>query len=186
MKRAIALALALLFAVPNIFAAETISTIMNRKSVRSYEKTEISDTALDTILKAGMAAPSAMNKKPWSFIVIKRSFTLDAIGDNLPYAKAVKDASAAIVVCGTQDSKGYWIMDCSAAIQNMLLAIEDMGLGAVWCAVYPEQERVDFVKKTLSIPEGVTPLAVVPIGKPKNDPKPKDKYDASKIHMNKW
>lgn len=186
MKRTVLFFTVLLFTASNVFAAETINTIMNRKSVRSYEKIEISDAALDTILKAGMAAPTAMGKKPWSFIVIKRKFTLDAIGDNLPYAKMTKDASAAIVVCGTEDSQGYWVMDCSAAIQNMLLAIEDMGLGAVWCAIYPEQARVDFVRKTLSIPEGVTPLAVIPIGKPKNNPQPKDKYDASKVHMNKW
>ena len=186
MRKIVLLLMISVFVVSNVFAAETIQTIMNRKSVRSYDKVEITDAQMDTILRAGMAAPSAIDRRPWSFVVVKHKFTLNALGDNLQYAKMTKDASAAIIVCGTEDKDGYWIMDCSAAIQNMLLAIEDMGLGAVWCAIYPQKERVDFVKKTLGIPEGITPLAIVPIGKPKNNPQPKDKYDITKIHYNKW
>ncbi|MDR1940940.1 MAG: nitroreductase family protein [Endomicrobium sp.] len=186
MKKMFLVLLFAVFVVPNVFAAQTVDTIMNRKSVRSYERGKISQQDLDVILKAAMAAPSAMNVQPWAFVVVDDYKTIDLLASKLPYAKMLKEASIAIIVCGKSDDKNFWIMDCSAASENILLAVEDLGLGAVWTAVYPDKERIDAVRTLFSIPEEFIPLNVIPVGKPKGETKPKDKYDAGKIHVNKW
>ena len=170
----------------SVFAAETIDTIMNRKSVRTFERSKIERKDMDVILKAGMAAPSARNIQPWAFVVINDFKILDELAKGLPYAKMLRQAGAAIVVCGKEDKELFWITDCSAATQNILLAVEDLGLGAVWTAVFPDDNKVNFVRNFLNIPEEYVPLNVIPIGKPAGDEKPKNKYDANKIHVNKW
>ena len=171
---------------------DTVTTIMNRKSVRSFTGEAVPAEKLDTILKAAMAAPSAMDKRPWEFILITDRTVLKKLADSLPYAKMTANAGAAIVVAGdtkrslSADGIQFWIMDCSAASQNILLAVESLGLGAVWTAVYPDKDRLDAVTKILGIPPHVIPLNLIPIGIPKGDHKPKDKFDASRIHMNRW
>jgi nitroreductase len=186
MKKALFTFLALAFAVSNIFAADAIDNIMNRKSVRQFEREKISSENLDIIVKAGFAAPSAMDQRLWSFIIIDDSSILNALAEKLPYAKMLKEAGAAIVVCGKEDKDLFWIMDCSAATENILLAAQALKLGAVWTAVFPDKTRVDFVREILGIPNEYTPLNVIPIGKPKGDAKPKNKYDETKLHRNKW
>lgn len=166
-----------------------LESILKRKSVRHYTKSSISRDELKIIVKAGMAAPSANNLQPWHFIIIDSRGLLDKLAEGLPYAKMLYQASAAIAVCGTPNNReevleDYWVQDCSAATQNILLAVEALGYGAVWTGVFPRKERVDFVKKTLKIPDEVEPLNVIPIGKPSGVEKPKDKFDESKIHIN--
>ncbi len=171
---------------------DAISAIMNRKSVRSFTGEAVPGEKLDTILKAAMAAPSAMDKRPWEFIVVTDREILKKLADSLPYAKMAANAGAAIVVAGDtkrrlgSDDTQFWIMDCSAASENILLAVEALGLGAVWTAVYPDRGRLDAVAKILGIPPHVIPLNLIPIGIPKGEHKPKDKFDASRIHMNRW
>jgi nitroreductase len=186
MKKALFTFLALSFAVSNVFAADAIDTIMNRKSVRQFEREKISDKNLDIIVKAGFAAPSAIDRRPWSFIIVDDFSILDALADKLPYAKMLKEAGAAIIVCGKADKDLFWVMDCSAATENILLAVQALKLGAVWTAVFPDKARVDAVREILSIPNEYVPLNVIPIGKPKGAAKPKNKYDETKIHHNKW
>jgi nitroreductase len=186
MKKIFIFFAAALLAVPSAFSADAIDVIMKRKSVRSYERGKISDKHLQTILKAGMAAPSAMDKRPWEFIVIDDYAVLDALAEKLPHAKMLKEAGAAIVVCGREDKENFWITDCSAATENILLAVEALKLGAVWTAVYPDKERIAAVSKILNIPKGFIPLNVIPIGKPKGVTKHKNKHDLKKIHTNKW
>ncbi|MDR1614525.1 MAG: nitroreductase family protein [Campylobacteraceae bacterium] len=169
--------------------SDALSVIFNRKSVRSFKDSDkaIPKETLDVIIKAAFAAPSAVNLQPWHFIVIDKRDILDALGDGLPYAKMLYDASAAIIVCGDEnESKLYWEVDCSAATQNILLSVEALGLGAVWTAVYPQKERVSFVQKQLHLPNNITPLNVIPIGYPANTNRPKDKYKPQKVHINKW
>ncbi|MDR1461168.1 MAG: nitroreductase family protein [Campylobacteraceae bacterium] len=166
-----------------------ISIIHERKSVRSFKDGDkaIPKEVLETIVKAAFAAPSAINLQPWHFIVIDEHTILNALNDALPYAKMLHKASAAIIVCGdTQVSELYWDVDCAAATQNILLVAEAFGLGAVWTAVYPSDERVFFVQKLLRLPDNIIPLNVVPIGYPANINKPKNKYDPQKIHTNGW
>ena len=138
-----------------------------------------------------MAAPSARNLQPWAFIIITDRNTLNTLADRLPYAKMLYEATAAIVVCGIPEKsgdspEGYWVQDCSAATQNILLAIESMGLGAVWTGVYPRSERIDVVRDVLSIPQNVFPLNVIPIGYPKGENRPKDKFKPENIRWEKW
>jgi len=169
----------------------TIKTILERKSVRSFENKPIGINQLELILKAGMAAPSARNLQPWAFIVVTDRGVMNTLADRLPYAKMLFEASAAIVVCGVPENagdspEGYWVQDCSAATQNILLAIESMGLGAVWTGVYPRAERVDAVREVLSIPKTVFPLNVIPIGFPKSEGRSKDKFRPENIRWDKW
>lgn len=167
-----------------------IENIMTRTSVRDYTDTPISEATIDTLLRAGMAAPTARNSQPWRFIVINERPTLDSLaqGNWRPAAKA----QAAIVVCGDLtnqlpgEGKDYWVQDCSAATENILLAAHAVGLGAVWCGCYPISERVELVRNLMAIPDSVVPLSVVMLGYPTGPQAPKDKYKADNVHYNKW
>jgi nitroreductase len=169
----------------------TLSVIHSRKSVRNFitGKT-ISKETLDTIVRAGMAAASAVNLQPWQFIVIDNRAVMDSLAAGLPYAKMLYQASAAIVVCGDSTIKAgefaFWEFDCSLASGNILLAVEAMGLGAVWTAVHPDKARISTVRKILNLPENIIPLNVIPIGYPAGKEMPKDKYDTKKIHWNTY
>lgn len=169
-----------------------IENIMTRMSVRQFTDQPVAKDTLDLLVKAGMAAPSARDLRPWSFVVVTEKAVLDSLNANHPYAN-LKTATAAIIVCGdvTPDPERgvneYWVQDCSAATENILLAAHAYGLGAVWCGVYPSEERVAPVKQILSIPENWMPLNIITLGWP-DDPnaKPKDKWNESKIHYNNW
>lgn len=170
---------------------QTLSTIFNRKSVRNFTNDPVSKEQINILLQAGMAAPSARNMQPWAFVAITERTILDPLAEQLPYAKMLIQAQAAIVVCGNLQKLNdmeteYWIMDCSAATENILLAAEAIGLGAVWTAAYPKQDRVEAVTKTLKLPEHVIPLCVIPIGVPTGVDQPKDKFNTENIHWEKW
>lgn len=174
-------------------AQVVLQNILSRKSVRSYTDQPVSSEQLDTLVRAAMAAPTGRDMRPWKFVVVSDTATMHTLADELPYAKMLTEAKAAIVVCGdlsVKDDEGKpstnWPYDCSAATENLLLAAEAMGLGAVWTAAYPYDERVSAVKSALSLPDYIIPLNVIPIGYPKGDPQPKDKYDKSNIHYNGW
>ena len=161
---------------------DIIDVIINRKSVRQYTDQPVSREQLEALVKAAVSAPSAVNKQPWAFVVIDDRATLDSLAALLPYAKMVTKASAAIVVCGDLSKAyyglddEYWIQDCSAATENLLLAAEAMGLGAVWTAVYPEEDRVEIVRKQLALPELIVPLNLIPVGYPLHDASPQNKF----------
>ncbi|MDR1975505.1 MAG: nitroreductase family protein [Campylobacteraceae bacterium] len=166
-----------------------LSVIYNRKSVRKFKDGDkaIPEETLEAILKAAFAAPSARNVQPWHFIVVYERAILNALGDALPYAKMLYDASVAIVVCGDEnESELQWSVDCAAATQNILLSAEAFGLGAVWTAVHPRIERISPTKKILSLPDNIIPLSVIPIGYPVGVEKPKDKYKPQRVHINRW
>lgn len=171
---------------------DIIAAIHSRKSVRKFTAQPVSKEQLETIIRAGMAAPSAVNIQPWAFIAVTSRELLDELNDRLPYAKMLRQASAAIIVCGdlskTNDSgyKDYWVQDCSAATQNILLAVEALGFGAVWTAVYHEQDRINTVKSILNLPDYIIPLNVIPIGYPADDTPPKDKWNPRNIHWETW
>ncbi|MDR2385779.1 MAG: nitroreductase family protein [Tannerella sp.] len=167
----------------------TLSVIHSRKSVRNFiQGKTVPRETLDTVVRAGMAAASAVNLQPWQFIVIDDRTVMDSLAAGLPYAKMLYHASAAIVVCGDSTVKAgefaFWEFDCSLASGNILLAVEAMGLGAVWTAVHPDKARVSTVRKILHLPENIIPLNVIPIGYPAGNDKPKDKYKPDKIHWN--
>jgi len=170
----------------------TLEVIHQRKSVRNYTDQKVEKEKLETLVKAGMAAPTAVNKQPWAFVVIDDKDVLNQLGDALPYAKMAKKAGGAIIVCGDLSKalegweQEFWIQDCSAATQNILLAAESMGLGAVWTAAYPAKDRMKSVIDILNLPEHIIPLNVIPIGYPKGMEKPKDKWKSENMHWQKW
>jgi nitroreductase len=168
-----------------------IDNIFSRKSVRHFTSETVSKERLEILMKAGMAAPSANNKQPWTFIGITDRTLMDHLAAGLPYAKMLAQAGGAIVVCGDMNKidpnkKDYWIQDCSAATENILLATEASGLGAVWTALYPYKERYSIVQDALSLPDTVIPLCIIPIGHPTGADQPKDKFKPGNIHWNKW
>lgn len=168
-------------------APVAIENIMTRTSVRQYTGREIPDDTVTILLKAAMAAPSAVNKQPWEFVILKDADKREKIGEAIPgVGDKTKTAGAVILVCGNKDrfiesAPEYWVQDCSAATENLLLAVNALDLGAVWCGVYPVEERVKQVKEILSLPENLIPLNVITIGYPTAIDNPKDKWDPSKI-----
>lgn len=170
----------------------TMETILNRTSIRSYTDKVVEPEKVEQLLRAAMAAPTAVNKQPWVFVVVTQRELLDSLAVRLPYAKMLESVSTAIVVCGNLDkallevNQAYWVQDCSAASQNILLAAQSMGLGAVWTGVFPREDRVADVRGVLNIPLNLVPLNVIPVGYPKGDVTPKDKWNSENIHYNKW
>jgi nitroreductase len=171
--------------------SDAITVIHSRKSVRNFTGQTVSRALLDKIVRAGMAAPSAVNRQPWSFVVVTDRKMLDMLNDELPYAKMLGKAGAAIIVCAIPDkaydgSKEFAIIDSTLAGENILLAAEALGLGAVWTAVYPDDDRMNIVRKVLGIPGNIIPLNVIPIGYPVGTDKPKNKYKPENVHWEKW
>lgn len=164
----------------------TLETIFSRKSVRNFTDQPVSNEDLTLLVKAGMAAPTGMNRQPWEFLIIQDKAKMVELSGKLPYTLMMKEAQALIVVIGNPETSPYWYLDCSAAAQNILLAAESLGLGAVWTAGYPYEDRMDIIASTLSIPKPYRPLCTIPIGYPKGEQKPKDKWKEEKLHMNEW
>lgn len=172
-------------------ADAVLENIHSRKSVRQYTSEAVSESDIQTILKASMAAPTAVNYQPWRFVVVSERQQLDEIAEILPYAKMLRQAPVAIVVCGETTWMGgnenpYWQQDCAAATQNLLLAVEALGLGAVWTGVYPNQDLYPKLHDYLNLPSDVQPFCCIPVGHPAGNEQPKDKWKPENIHYGKW
>jgi nitroreductase len=168
---------------------DTIEAIRTRRSIRRYTGDPVADDVLSEILKAAMSAPSAGNQQPWQFVVVAERALREAIAAFHPYAQMVREAPVAIVVCGDlrlETYKGYWVQDCSAATQNILLAAHAKGLGAVWVGIYPVEDRVQRLQQLLALPAQVVPLALVPLGLPAERVPPANRFDPARIHRNRW
>ncbi len=168
-------------------SADAISVIHSRKSVRKYTEQQVSKEQLETAIRAAMAAPTARNQQPWRFVVITQKEALNQLAEVAPNGKMLKEASAAIIVCGDSErffpgeAESYWVQDCSASNQNLLLAIESMGLGAVWIGVHPISERINALKNVVELPPTWQPLCINAIGYPTGAEKPKNKWKPENI-----
>ena len=168
---------------------DAYEAIVTRRSIRAYTAQTVSDELIKELLAAAMSAPSASNRQPWHFVVITERRQLDALPAILPYGQMLKQAPLAIVMCGDRERQpmdGYWVQDCSAATENLLLAAHARGLGAVWLGVYPREERIQELSRLLGLPEQVMPMAVLSIGYPAEHKSPADRYDESRIHRDRW
>ena len=171
---------------------QAITNILTRVSVREFTGEKISDAQIDTLLRAAMSAPSAINKQPWAFIVVTDEAIIAQLGEALPYSRCSNHPAVAIIPCGDLskaiegDLGAFWINDVSAATQNILLAAHSMGLGAVWTGLHPDMKRATMVQQMLGLPEHIIPLCVVPVGVPAEEPEIKDKYKPENIHYNRW
>jgi nitroreductase len=165
----------------------SIDWILQRRSIRKYTSEHVDKAVITALLKATMSAPSASNRTPWHFVVITNRKQLDRLADAHPYGKMLYDAPLCIAVCGdTATSELYWIQDCSAATENLLLAAARLNLGAVWLGVYPRQERVTKVKQLLQIPPHIIPLNLIAIGHRAEQKEARTQYTEEKVHLEKW
>ena len=170
-----------------------LDNIATRTSIRDYEARPVEKEKVEKMLRAAMAAPTAMNKQPWHFVVVEQRSVLDSLAGANPYAKMLlkapphKSSPIAVVVCGDMDKviegggRDFWIQDASAATENLLLAAHAMGLGAVWTGAYPSEERCKAISATLSLPDNLVPLNMIVIGYPAEHPQPKDKFKEENI-----
>ena len=168
---------------------DTLEAIRTRRSIRAYTPQPVPEELIEKLLRAAMQAPSAGNQQPWQFVVVTERARLDALTKVLPYGQMLLQAPLAVAVCGDlshETSKGYWVQDCSAATQNLLLAVHGLGLGAVWIGTYPRDDRVRAVQAQLGLPETVIPLCVVAIGYPAEKKVPVERYDQGRVHRERW
>lgn len=171
-------------------AQAAINNIMTRTSIRQYTNEPVSKADIETMLRAGMAAPTAVNKQPWHFVVVTDKAKLKALSGGR--GRMLEQCAVAIVVCGDMEkampgkAKEYWIQDCSAATENILLAANALGLGAVWTGVYPMEDRMAAVSKAMKLPEIIVPLCTIVIGHPAEQPKPKDKWKPENVSYNEF
>ncbi len=166
---------------------ELKEALLKRRSVRKFLDTPVSDEYIDELLHAAMSGPSACNKTPWEFYVIKNGEKLAEVKKASRFSRF--DSPLAIVVCGNLSRSlpmqlaEYWIQDCSAATENILLRATDLGLGAVWCGAHPQVRVVKKIKEVLSLPEKHIPLGIIHIGYPAENPEPRDQYDEKRVHF---
>ncbi|MEI6972379.1 MAG: nitroreductase family protein [bacterium] len=165
--------------------------IFSRRSVRQYADKEVSEHMATDLVKAAMAAPSACATDPWHFIVIRDRNTLQKLADGLPNGKMLASAGLGIVVCGdlskAHDQKeSYMLQDCSAAIENILLAATALGLGACWLGAHPRSDRIIHLRMVLGIPNEITPVSVISAGWPASTPHPRTRYTEDAVHKEKW
>ncbi|WP_291236700.1 nitroreductase family protein [Frisingicoccus sp.] len=168
-----------------------METIFNRRSVRKYTDKVISDEQLKQIIKAGMAAPSAKNSQEWVFIVIRDKEIYKAFLGVHPNAFSLNTATAAILVCADlskerEPGQGWWIQDCAAAMENMLLEATAMGLGSLWMGVHPKEDRIACIKEVCGLPEGIEPLGLMSVGEPTKDYDKIDRYMEDRVFFNTY
>ncbi len=168
---------------------DVLEAIRTRRSVRQYQDKPVPNELIGRLLRAAMSAPSARNGQPWEFVIIDDRRILAEIPSVCPNAPMAASAPVAILVCGDlsrEGSPGYWVVDCSAAVENILLAAHGLGLGAVWTGVYPRQARMDGLHRLLKLPEGVVPHSLVVLGYPAEHPEPQDRFRPERVHWNGW
>lgn len=168
-----------------------METIFKRRSVRKYAETPVTDEQVKQIIRAGMAAPSAKNSREWVFIVLRDPEIYKAFSEVHVNAFAMKTAQAAILVCADlskeQDpGQGWWIQDCSAAMENMLLEATDLGLGSLWLGVHPKPDRIACLKEVCKLPENIEPLGIVSLGESTKERPANDRYIEDQVFLNTY
>jgi nitroreductase len=168
-----------------------LSLLYGRRSIREYEAKPVGDELVTQLLSAAMAAPSAASKDPWHFVVVRQKAMLDAIAAALPNGKMLASAALGIVVCGDLGAAhaselSYLLQDCSAAIENLLVAAHALGLGACWLGVHPRQERVEALTKLVALPDRILPISCIAIGWPSEQKSARTRYQASHVHDETW
>lgn len=174
---------------PTEDSMDAMETLLNRRSIRNYKPVDIPSGLINELLKAAMYAPSASNQQPWHFVVISDRKVLDEIPKFHPYASMTAKCPSAIVICADTRQlihPDFWVQDCSAATENLLLAAHAKGLGAVWVGLYPREERKEPFRKLLGLPEGIEPFSLIPIGVPAEQADQPNRFLVERIHLGKW
>lgn len=164
--------------------------LFSRRSIRKYKgRSPISSETVKYIIEAAMCAPSARNMQPWHFVLTQDHHILDVLSERHPYAKMLKEASLAIIVCGDKrvdDNESYLLQNCAVATQNLLLAAHACELGAVWLGVHPREERIKMCREIFSLPDYIMPVALISVGYPDEKKSRNDNYESYKVHWDKW
>nr|MBF0222063.1 nitroreductase family protein [Desulfobulbaceae bacterium] len=168
-----------------------LEAIFSRRSVRKYQDKAVPDEMITDLLEAAMAAPSAVAKDPWHFVVVKKKETLNAIADVLPSAQMLRQATAAVIACGDINkaniqAESYLLQDVSAAVENILIAANILGLGTCWLGIHPRQDRLAGINNIFNFPDTVIPMCGIAIGWPAEQPKPRTRYNRERVHLEKW
>ena len=165
--------------------------IFARRSVRRYQERPIPEETVRDLLEAAMAAPSAVARDPWRFIVVRNRERLQQLAEILPHGKMLRGAAAGIVVCGDIERahdgrESYMLQDCSAAVENLLLAAAALGIGSCWLGVHPRAERMEGIRALFSLPDNVIPVAGISLGWPAQSPPARTRYDEGFVHYEEW
>ncbi len=167
---------------------QAIENIMTRHSVRSFQDKEVEQEKVTTLLKAGMAAPTWRDLQPWHFVVVQGKDAIENYASGNPHhAAQIRATPLIIVLCGDttrmqeSEARDFWVEDCSASAENILLAAHALGLGAVWTSAYPEMRKVNGIRRNLRLPDNLVPFAVICIGYSAEEANVKDKWDENKI-----
>lgn len=165
---------------------KALDFIRARRSIREFASHPVSDEQIRAVLEAAMAAPSASDRRPWQFVVVREATVRAALSEVHPWSRMAVHAPAVVAICGQPGASRHWVEDCAAATANLLLAATALDLGAVWVALYPVAERQGKVAQILRIPEGVEPFCLVPIGHPAQTKPPRASFDAAKVHYERF
>jgi nitroreductase len=170
---------------------ERLAFIFGRRSIRLYRPGAVDDAMVQTLLEAAMAAPSAVAKDPWRFIIVRQQATLARLADALPNGGMLRDAAVGIVVCGDLEAAhdrqlSYLLQDCSAAIENLLLAAHILGLGACWLGIHPREDRIRKVSQMLRLPPSVLPVSAIALGWPGEQKEPRTRFNPALVHHETW
>lgn len=166
---------------------ETLEVLQKRRSIRKFTEEKVSLEDIDTLLHAAMSGPSACNFQPWEFYVVKDENIIEKLRKASQYTNIVAPLAIAVAGnlsrCFPDKLSEFWVQDCSAATENILLAAEDIGLGSVWCGIYPKEDCVANVRKTLNLPENEIPLNIIWIGHPAQSAESRDQYNEKYVHV---
>lgn len=168
---------------------DALEAIRTRRSIRQFLDRPVPAEWIEQVVAAAMCAPSACNQQPWQFVVIDDRKLLREVPGINPHASMAAQAPAAILVCGDSTLEtipGYWTIDCSAAVENLLLAAHSLGLGAVWTGIYPQQDRIEGFRRLLGLPKHVTPHSLIPLGYPAQPPRQEERFRPDRVHRNGW
>ncbi len=172
-------------------AKQKLDFIFGRRSIRRFKPGEVSDETVRTLLETAMAAPSARACDPWRFVVIRKRETLQKIPEILPYGKMMGQAAVGLIVCGDIEAAhdrqlSYLLQDCSAAIENVLVAVHALGLGACWIGIHPRENRIEGISQLLKLPASVVPVAGIAIGFPGEVKEPRTRFNEGYVHTEQW
>ncbi len=165
---------------------DIMDAIFDRRSIRKYTQEHVTDQEVEALLRAAMAAPSAGNQQPWQFVVVRNKARLQEVASIHPHVHMAPKARLGILVCGdtrVEKYPGYWVIDCAAAVQNLLLAAHALGLGAVWTGIHPMQDRVAAFATLFATPRGVIPHSFIPVGRPAEAKKREDRFRPERVHQ---
>lgn len=165
---------------------ELEEVLQKRRSVRKFTQEAVPEELIDKLLHAAMSGPSACNRQPWEFWVVTEPETLEKLRKASRFTNY--EAKLAIIVAGNLSRAlpmqlgDYWIQDCSAATENILLRATDLGLGGVWCGIHPQKRPVERVRELLGMTEKQIPLNIIFLGFPAESPEPRDQYQEKNVH----